>query len=252
MKESHAIVQRQELLGGGYHRLELAISDVLKDIQPGQCLLVRPKAMRKQRVWHPYLRKVWYPTRVSRTKITVEIIGSDRFDTGDVIDVVGPVGKPFEYRKTLRNVMLLAYNTPPLPLLMPIPALIANGVSVTLVLLGSATSYPTSFLQPEVEVIRGDDHEDPLSWHNQVTTIGWADQVFAVVPPSDEITYFTQLWELFNRRRADLSKNYLFGVFQSVTPCGVGACEVCVVRTKAGMRLACVDGPAFDLAQVIG
>lgn len=252
MKESQAIVQRQRLLGGGYYQLELAITDVLTGIKPGQCVLARPKTMRRQRVWHPYMRDVWYPSRISRKLMTVELANGGHFEQTEVIDLVGPVGKPYEYRNALRNVMLLAYNTPPLPLLMPIPALVANSVSVTLVLLGSATAYPTSHLPPEVEVIRGDDHANPLSWQNQVTTIGWADQVFAVVPPSDETAYFAQLWDVFKQRRAELGKNYLFGVFQAVTPCGVGACDACLVRTKQGAKHACVDGPALDLALLFG
>lgn len=34
-------------------------------------------------------------------------------------------------------------------------------------------------------------------------------------------------------------------------PCGVGACEVCRVRTRRGERRACTDGPVFDLLDLI-
>jgi hypothetical protein len=35
-------------------------------------------------------------------------------------------------------------------------------------------------------------------------------------------------------------------------PChGVGGCGVCAVQTRRGWRLACVDGPVFDLSEVI-
>jgi dihydroorotate dehydrogenase electron transfer subunit len=30
-------------------------------------------------------------------------------------------------------------------------------------------------------------------------------------------------------------------------PCGVGTCQGCLVETRDGARLACRDGPVFDL-----
>ncbi|MGB9632969.1 MAG: hypothetical protein ACPL8I_06560 [Chloroflexaceae bacterium] len=30
-------------------------------------------------------------------------------------------------------------------------------------------------------------------------------------------------------------------------PCGVGACQGCLVETRDGARLGCKDGPVFDL-----
>jgi dihydroorotate dehydrogenase electron transfer subunit len=250
MKESQVIVQRAELIHGSYKRLELAIPESLRQMKPGQCLLVRPKSMRVEKVWNPYLRDVWYPAHVSNRLITVEIVSRREYRPGDVIDVVGPVGTHYRFRSALRHVLLLAYDTPPFPLLMTIPRLLGNDISVTLVLLGSATAYPTHHLPPEVEIIRGDDPKDPLNWHGQVTTIGYADQVFAVVPPGDELATFAQVWEVFNQRRADIGTNYLFGVFQSVLPCGVGVCDACLVPMNGGPQHACIAGPALDLAQI--
>jgi len=251
MKESQAVVQRVRLLGQNtrHKQLELAVTKSLHDILPGQCLLVRPKAMRTARVWHPYLRQVWYPVHVSSKLVWVNVSDDMRYDPGDVFDVVGPVGQPFQYRRTLRKVLLLAYNTPPLPLLMAVPQLLGNNVGVTLVLLGTAADYPTANLPPEVEIVKGTDPDNPLDWPDQVVTIGWADQVFTVVRPGDEVAQFSQVWNLFQQRQADIEANYLFGVFQSVLPCGVGACQACLLHTRDGHWLACTDGPALDLSR---
>lgn len=251
MKESQGIIQRVRHLGGEYQQLELAVADYLGDMKPGQCLLARSKQMRTRHEWNPYLRSVWYPFYANRGKVTVEVKSPDPYHPGDVFDLIAPVGQAFRFRNTLRNVLLVAYHTPPFALLMTIPQLLGHQVSVTLALLGDAVDYPTNHLPPEVEVILGDNSADPLSWQGQVTTIGWADQVFVVVPPSDELAYFSQVWRVFNERRAEISKNYLFGVFQSVTPCGVGACDACLVRTKDGVQQACIEGPAFDLSQIL-
>ncbi|MEO0565571.1 MAG: hypothetical protein AAF125_25920, partial [Chloroflexota bacterium] len=217
-------------------------------IKPGQCLLTRRKQMRVEKRWDPYLRELWYPVHVSNKIIRVEIKTRDHYAVGDVVDTVAPIGTPFRFRRALRNVLLLAYDTPPFPLLMTIPWLLGNNVSVTLVLLGRAAEYPTEHLPPEIEVIRGDDPAAPMDWPGQVTTIGWADQVFALVPPGDELGMFGQVWATFDQRRADIGTNYLFGVFQGLLPCGIGACDACALSTKNGLVHACVDGPALDLA----
>jgi len=250
MKELQVIVQRANLIQGDYKRLELAIPEALQGIKPGQCLLARPKQMRIDKSWDPYLRERWYPVLASNSIVTVEVRTRADYRPGDVIDVVAPVGNPLRFRAALRNVLLVAYDTPPFPLLMTIPPLLGNNVSVTLVLLGSATDYPTNHLPPEIEVIRGDDPSDPLAWANQVTTIGWADQILAVVAPGDERAAFARLYTIFDERRADLGSNYLFGVFQGVLPCGVGACDACLIHTDDGPRHACTEGPAFDLRAV--
>jgi hypothetical protein len=79
-------------------------------------------------------------------------------------------------------------------------------------------------------------------------SIGLADQVFAVVRPDDEMRRFGELWRLFSQLRADMRKNYLFGVFQSVLPCGAGACSACMLRTRERTVLVCTDGPSLDLS----
>lgn len=247
MKESQAVVQRMRHLGGNYQQLELAVADYLSSIKPGQSLLARPKSLRTHHHWNPYLRDLWYPFHVSRDKITVEIVSPHHHAPGDVFDLIAPIGQPYRFRRTLRNVLLIAYNTYPFPLLMTIPWLLGNQVSVTLVLLDSASDYPTNHLPPEVEVLRGDNPAEPLSWSNQVTSIGWADQAFVIVPPGDELSHFERILQLFRERRAEVGTNYLFGAFQSINLCGVGACDACLIRTLEGNRLACTEGPAFDL-----
>lgn len=253
IKESKASVQRVRDVGGTHQQLDLAIEQPLSAMKPGQVLLARPSALRAGTVWdwHPYTRWVWHPVHFSPRIITVELPRLQTYEAGDTVDLIGPVGKPYVLRKMLHNVMLIAYDTPPVPLFSLIPFLFGNNISVTLVLLGSARHYPTNHLPPEVEIIRGENPDEPLTWPDQVKSIGWADRVFAAVPPGDEMITFGQLWHLFSERRGDLGAKYLYGVFQSLLPCGVGACDGCMVRTKNGLKLACVDGPAMDLSQMI-
>ncbi len=221
-------------------------------MKPGQSVLARAASLTGEN-WSPYLREQWWPVSQQKNTLIVERPAALSYEPGTVVSLIGAVGQPFRFRRTLRSVLLMAYCAEPTPLMLTIPALLANNVSVTLLLLG--TDYDTHHLPPEVEVIQGElgdgASSERINWPNRVTTIGWADQVFVTVPPEDEMTAFHDIWALFSELRADIPTNYLFGVFRPPLPCGVGACTSCMVKLKSnGMALMCTEGPAVDLTKV--
>ncbi len=244
MIETQALIERVRRVSDQHQRIALAVDPAVLQIKPGQSLLVRVDADR----WHPYLREHWWPVTIENSLLVIERPAGIHYIPGTIINLLSPVGNPFRFRRTLRNVLLLAFDTDPTPLLMTIPVLLANQVSVTLLLLGSASRYMTEHLPPEVEILRSDD--DTMKWQNRVTTVGWADQVLVTVAPDDEMERFRQIWQLFAELRAEIPANYLFGVFNPVLPCGVGACGACLLRTKDGASVICVEGPAVDLTKV--
>jgi len=77
-------------------------------------------------------------------------------------------------------------------------------------------------------------------------TIRWAD-VLACTLPLEQLTIVAQ------RMRAT-RLNWADGMAQAlVLPlpvCHVGVCGVCAMPTRQGYRLACVDGPVFDLKEL--
>ncbi len=242
MKQTEAIIERIRRINDDFQQFELSVDESLKRIKPGQSLLARLSEK-----WDPYLREHWWPVGIIDNRVVIERPGPDRYEPGHVVDLLGPIGQPFRFRRTLRNVLLMAYDTPPTPLLMTIPWLLGNQISVTLVLLGEAKRYNAQHIPPEVEVVLG---QDGLNWDDQVMTLGWADQIFTTVGQIDELGRFSQIMAMLHEWRADVSKNYVFGVFQSILPCGVGACHACMLKMQQGTQLTCSDGPAFDLTQV--
>jgi len=242
MDETQGIIERVRRINDDYQHLELAVEPPLVKIKPGQSFLVR-----LSEGWEPYLREHWWPVGIADNKLVIERPANRRYEPGQVVSLLGPVGQPYRFRRTLRNVLLMAHNTSPTPLLMTIPWLLGNQISVTAVLVGQANEYDTQHLSPEVEIIRGDEE---FNWPNRVMTLGWADQILVVAPQDDELTRFGRIWTLINDLRADVPKNYLFGVFQPALPCGSGACHACMIKMKQGMMLSCTEGPAFDLSQV--
>ena len=249
MNETKAYIERIKRVNRDYQQLELAVDVSLANMRAGQAVLAR--CLEKDyeiENWQPYLRELWFPVDIpANNRIIVERPTSTQYLPGQLLSLIGPIGQPFRFRRSLRNILLMIHHTPPSSLLMMLRPLLANQVSVTMVLMGTAKDYDTQHLQEEIEIIRA---EDDLTWPDMVMTLGWADQVFVLVGQGDERSYFAQVMELVQERRNDIPQNYIFGVFQNVLPCGVGACNACMLKMKEGTKLQCIDGPAFDLTLV--
>ncbi|MCU0512082.1 MAG: hypothetical protein MUE40_05870 [Anaerolineae bacterium] len=247
MKETSAYIERVRQVNAHYQHLELAaVDDALRKIKPGQSLLARLIDRNPEvEQWDPYLREHWWPIGFTPANtLLIERPTTQRYEPGQFLSLIGPIGEHYKFRKSLRNVLLLAYDSVPTPLTVMTPLLLKNGISVTLILLGRARQYDTAHLPPEIEVIRGDDR---LNWEGQVMTLGWADQMFVTVNPDDELFRFGEVVHLLRERRNGIADNYVFGIFQPPLPCGVGACSACMLRLKEGFQAVCTKGPAFDL-----
>jgi len=247
MRETQAYIEKIRRVNSDYQHLEIAVDESLQKIRAGESLLARPQEA-DIKYWSPYLRMRWWPVAITADKrLIIEVATDSGHSPGDVFNILGPVGRPYRFRRSLRNVLLIAYDTPPTPLIMMTYNLLKNNVSVTMVLLGSARAYNTSHLMPELEVIHGDDD---LNWADQVMTLGWADQVFLTVNPGDELANFKRIKLIIEERRSDIPANYLFGVFAPLVPCGVGACHACMITVENSPLLTCTQGPAVDLLLV--
>jgi len=251
MNESRAIIERVRRINNHYQYVELAVDDpALRAIKPGESLLVHlsdPDEAQEQ--WDPYLREQWWPAGVTnKNLLLIERPIDARYRPQQVISVLGPVGQPYRFRKSLRNVLLIAYDCEPIPLTAMIRAVLNSNVSVTVVLLGRALEYNTDHLPELVEIVRGE--KLGVSWPEMVMTLGWADQIFVAVAQDDEMGRFAEVLRAAKEKRVEVPKNYIFGVFQPGLPCGVGACSACMLRINNQIVPACTDGPAFDLTQV--
>lgn len=252
MNDTHAVIRRIRRINSRYQQLDLTVgAAALKALKPGQTLLARlldADESEGQVSWDPYLREQWWPLGyTSENVLVVERPFSHRYQPNQTVQLLGPIGKPFRFRQNIRNILLLAHNTDPSPLTAMIGQVLHHGVSVTLVLLGAATAYQTDHLPAEVEVIKSGD---ALEWPDMVMTLGWADQIFTAVAADDELGHFRAIMQLVSEKRASVPPQYIFGVFQPMQPCGVGACGACMLRVKKDIVPVCTQGPAFDLTQV--
>ncbi|HRE47313.1 MAG TPA: hypothetical protein PLD47_06260 [Aggregatilineales bacterium] len=244
MNEAQAIIERVRRIAPTLQRLEVATDKTHRLIGAGQLLLARLTDS-----FDPYLRTPWLPIgRGSNGTLIIERPTHHLYAPGQIVSLLGPVGKALPIGDTVRALLLIAYETTPAALLMAAAQVIERGGAVALALIGRAAAYPVEALPPEIEIIRA---ADDVRWTERDRMITWAEQIIAVAPPVYDLPAYTRLFDHVKRIRIEPAADYLYGVFHHAMPCGVGACQACLVGLKGGREaLACVDGPAFDLTDV--
>ena len=194
-----------------------------------------------------------------------------RLRPGDGLDVLGPLGRPFEVDPRSRHLLLVAGGLGMAGVRMLADEAIRDGRQVTL-LFGAASArdvYPSNLLPDEVEYVVATD-DGSLGHHGFVTELvpqyeAWADQAFACGPAP----MLAALARLAATRRGRLGvaslgrkrgggrvdppgspgarrKAFLQVSMEQNMGCAVGACLGCVVMGASGTpQRVCREGPVF-------
>src|SRR5436190_11662418 len=194
-----------------------------------------------------------------------------RLRPGDRIDLLGPLGRPFEVNGRSRHLLLVAGGLGMAGVRMLADEAIRDGRQVTL-LFGAASArevYPSTLLPDEVEYVVATD-DGSLGHHGYVTDLvvdyeAWADQAFACGPHP----MLAALARLAASRRQRLGvatlgrkrgggkadpvgspaarrKAFLQVSMEQNMGCAVGACLGCVVMgTSDTPQRVCREGPVF-------
>jgi dihydroorotate dehydrogenase electron transfer subunit len=195
---------------------------------------------------------------------------------GDAIDLLGPLGRPFEVDSRSQHLLLIAGGLGIAGVRMLADEAIRAGRQVTL-LFGAASArevYPSSLLPDEVEYVVATD-DGSLGHHGFVTELvtgyeAWADQAFACGPTP----MLAALAQLVAGRRDRLGvaklgrkrgggraapagspaarrKSFLQVSMEQNMGCAVGACLGCVVMTTSGTpQRVCREGPVFAYDEI--
>ncbi len=194
-----------------------------------------------------------------------------RLRPGDTLDMLGPLGRPFEVDPRSRHLLLVAGGLGIAGVRMLADEAIRDGRQVVL-LFGAASArdvYPSSLLPDEVEYVVATD-DGSLGHHGFVTDLvpayeAWADQAFACGPGP----MLRALARLATGRRERLGvaklgrkrgggkpvqigspqarrKAFLQVSMEQNMGCAVGACLGCVVMSVTGApQRVCREGPVF-------
>jgi dihydroorotate dehydrogenase electron transfer subunit len=151
---------------------------------------------------------------------------------GTSINIQGPLGKGFHPPPIAGKIALLATDA---ALSDRLYALMLQALSRGLAVAWVADALPEQF-PPQVELLEISD---------LLEAVKWSDYSAAAVT-------LTGLNSLLNTldRHADLKKK-VDVLIDAPMICGNARCGVCAFETKKGWKLACKDGPIFNLAEVV-
>ena len=190
---------------------------------------------------------------------------------GDTIDMLGPLGRPFEVDPRSQHLLLIAGGLGMAGVRSLADEAIRDGRQVTL-LFGAASArdvYPTSLLPDEVEYVIATD-DGSVGHHGYVTDLipayeAWADQAFAC-GPEPMLQALARLAATRSNRMgvarlgrkrgggraipagspAARRKAFLQISMEQRMGCAVGACLGCVVMATSGTpQRVCREGPVF-------
>jgi len=173
-----------------------------------------------------------------------------RRQTGDMVELFGPLGNGFSINSTSHNLLLVGGGTGIAPLGFLAQEAVKQGYSVR-VLSGAATAnqlYPGHFLPAEAELIIATE-DGTAGKKGMITEIvseftGRADQIFACGPMPMYRDMADKYHQLLKDKPVQISLEMRMG-------CGVGVCYGCTVKTKTGLKQVCRDGPVFDLEDIL-
>ena len=194
-----------------------------------------------------------------------------RLRPGDRVDMLGPLGRPFEVDPRTQHVLLVAGGLGIAGVRALADEAIRDGRQVTLLFGGASARdvYPSSLLPDEVEYVVATD-DGSVGHRGFVTELipqyeAWADQAFACGP----LPMLRTLASLASSRRRRLGvanlgrkrgggrpipagssqarrKAFLQVSMEQNMGCAVGACLGCVVLSTAGApQRVCREGPVF-------
>ncbi len=171
---------------------------------------------------------------------------------GTTLDVLGPLGNGFSVAPRSRNLLMLAGGVGAAPLVLLSDHALADGRNVTY-LMGAATAealLPAGQLPSDVEYVVATD--DGSRGHRGFVTdllpeyLRWADQVFACGPGP----MFRSLRDVSRAHRVGGKPRVQVSVERGMA-CGLGACLGCVVETRQGLQTSCVQGPVYDMDDLV-
>lgn len=210
-----------------------------------------------------YLRTPLFPARLDDTEFEVLV----RYDhpaaalrPGAGVNLIGPLGRGFEMPPTARRLLLVA-DTVNLPMLLPLvpgfgrpegPTTQTVEVSTTLLLTAPTATelYPVQLLPPALEVhlvtADGSAGHAGSALNLFPDLLRWADCVCIAGDPA----IYLALADIVRHERLSPGPRFAQALVVPPLACGVGACQGCAVRVADGFKLACKDGPVFDLLEL--
>jgi dihydroorotate dehydrogenase electron transfer subunit len=225
-------------------------SDDLAGARPGQFVHIRTTS-----AYDPLLRRPMsiYLIHEDGVSILVRDVGRGSAmittaGTGQTVDVMGPLGKPFELREGEQRLLMIGGGYGVAPLLGLAKDALDEKREVTL-LVGAATApfiFPSNRVPAAIEY-RPATMDGSLGHQGFVTDLipeylDRTDCVYACGP--------TAMLEAVHRACSTKTNTRVEVSMEQQMGCAMGVCLGCVIPTISGYQRVCRDGPVFDASSV--
>lgn len=252
------VIGLEPIMGDAYLLTVSAPGSVVERLKSGQFFNI---VCRSENSSDPLLRRPYSVYRVDREASTLTFLvrpfgrGSAwlaQRNPGDTLNMLGPLGNDFQILPRSWRVIMLAGGVGAAPLVMLSDEAVAKGIDVVF-MMGAADEtglLASSELADGIEYLAATD--DGSRGHHGLATdlmadyVPWADQIFACGPEPMYRTLRYVTDPLRRERKPPIQVSVERGM-----ACGLGACLGCVVETTKGMIASCVQGPVFDLDEMI-
>ncbi len=250
MRQVAASVTANSEVMPGVYLIWLESPQITSTVKPGQFVMVHCGE-------ESWLRRPLSIHQVDKGKLALlfSVVGKGTYwlaqrQTGDTIDLLGPMGNGFSVYPDSHNLLLVAGGIGIAPLCFLAQEALHQGCSVTL-LLGAPTAaqlYPRDLLPPGTELVI--TTEDGTAGKKGMITdllpdfARGADQIFACGPIPMYRAMATQGKQFLKAKSVQASLEMRMG-------CGLGICYGCTLRTKRGLKQVCHDGPVFELDDIL-
>lgn len=222
----------------------------LEDIHPGQFLnILIPNSQ------ETFLRRPFSICDVNEIEllIYVKIAGKgtkvlSNCKSGDILDVIYPLGKGFNYRDT-KHPVLLGGGAGIAPMIFLSKQLLKRNIKPTILLAGktkNALSIKYLFSEFCNLYYCTDDgslgEKGLITQHSLFENLKKFDKIFCCGPTPMMKAVSAKARE--NNITCEVS-------LENTMACGLGACLCCVTPTKEGHKCVCTEGPVFDSRELI-
>ncbi|MFN0071696.1 MAG: dihydroorotate dehydrogenase electron transfer subunit [Chloroflexota bacterium] len=222
----------------------------LAGARPGQFVHIRTTSS-----YDPLLRRPMsiYLTHADGVSLLVRDVGRGsaqiaKSRPGETLDVLGPLGKPFELRPDERNLLMVGggYGVAPLIGL----SLDALGAECNVTLLVGAATAPYVF--PESRIPAGVRYR-PATVDGSVGHTGFVTELIADCLAATDCVYACGPTPMLQAVHAACSARPEMRVEVSMEQqmgCAMGVCLGCVIPTTRGYQRVCRDGPVFNSSTI--
>ena len=248
MKQVTARVISNSKITSSFYQMWLEAPSIVSEAKPGQFVMVRcgsdtvlPRPLSIHRLDE------------SRLALLFTVVGRGtnwlaQRQTGDNIDLFGPLGNGFSINPNSRKLLMVAGGIGISPMIFLAQEASQRNCETKL-LAGARTAGEINLeghLPDGIHLIYASE-DGLLGSPGRVTTLipnyfDWADQIFACGPLPMYKT-MAQMAEL-KSKSVQVSLEIMMG-------CGRGVCYGCTIKTKQGLQEVCQDGPVFNLDDIL-